>query len=286
MACWKIQGREIMGLYTASLASGSNGNCYYVGSEQEAVLIDVGISCKEVERRMKRLGLDMRLVKAIFISHEHTDHILGVSALARKYELPVFVTPATAHGGRLNLAPRYHVPFDESKPVVIGQLTITPFKKHHDAWDPHSFTVSSHGVHVGVFTDIGVVCDKLTHHFSQCHAAFLESNYDEAMLEAGPYSDYLKNRIRSGRGHISNRQALDLFTTAKAPYLSHLFLSHLSRENNDPELAMRMFQQRAQGVSIIHASRYEESPVFYISGAPMPFKPMLIPLITSQLQLF
>lgn len=259
-----------MALFTASIASGSNGNCYYIGTHEDAVLIDAGISCRETERRMKRIGLNIKNVRAVIISHEHSDHINGVASLAKKYTLPIYVTAATAHGGRLNIALHHRVPFQTDVPITVGKLEILPFRKHHDAADPHSFVISGNGVSIGVFTDIGTVCDQLKHHFQSCHAAFLESNYDELMLENGPYNAFLKNRIRSGKGHLSNIQALKLFNECRNKHLSHLFLSHLSRENNDPQLALNMFQAHADNVQIIHASRYQETMVYQIAGSQQP----------------
>lgn len=259
-----------MSLYIASLNSGSNGNCYYVGNDTEAVLVDAGISCRETEKRMKRLNLPMSKVKAIFISHEHSDHIRGLQLLAHRYKLPVYITPATMQHGRLELFPELVRHFADGHCMSIGNLAITAFAKHHDGIDPHSFVISYRGINVGVFTDIGVVCDKLSHHFALCHAAFLESNYDEHMLETGRYPYHLKQRIRGGKGHISNRQALELFLQHKPAYMSHLLLAHLSKENNTPEIAHRMFSEHAGNTQIIVASRYEQSAVYHITGSPQP----------------
>ncbi|GAB2685601.1 MBL fold metallo-hydrolase [Mucilaginibacter koreensis] len=251
-----------MSLFIASLNSGSNGNCYYVGNSKDAVLVDVGISCREVEKRMQRLGLSMLKVKAIFISHEHSDHIRGLTVLAKKYSLPVYITPRTQMWGRLELEDARIFPDD--KLFTIGSLTVAAFLKHHDAAEPHSFTVSCDGVTVGVFTDIGVPCTNLLEHFSQCHAAILEANYDEHMLHGGKYPFHLKRRISGGKGHLSNRQALELFKAYRAPYLSHLLLAHLSKENNCPDLVQKLFDAHAGDTKVVVASRYQESAVYHI----------------------
>jgi phosphoribosyl 1,2-cyclic phosphodiesterase len=256
-----------MSLFVASLNSGSNGNCYYVGNEHEAVLVDVGISCRETETRMARLGLSMRKVKAIFVSHEHSDHIRGVTVLAKKYQLPVYITQLTLFHGGLRLDDELVVEFIAEQPIHIGALSITAFSKLHDAAHPHSFTVACGDVKVGVFTDLGAVCENLVQHFQQCHAAFLEANYDEEMLEQGRYPYHLKRRIRGGKGHLSNKQALALFMDYKPAYMSHLFLSHLSKDNNDPELVHNLFNTHARGAEIVVASRYYETAVYHISGA-------------------
>jgi phosphoribosyl 1,2-cyclic phosphodiesterase len=253
-----------MALFITSLNSGSNGNCYYVGNHHEAVLVDVGISCREVEKRILRLGLNIRKIKAIFVSHEHSDHIRGITVLSKKYQLPVYITAATLRNCSLEL--EYHLirPFKGYEAVTIGNLQVNAFPKFHDAAEPHSFVVECENVKVGVFTDIGVPCEHLIRHFKQCHAAFLEANYDEQMLATGHYPYHLKRRISGGHGHLSNRQALELFKTHKPLFMSHLLLSHLSKDNNCPNLAGELFNAHAGGTQIIVASRYEESPVFHI----------------------
>jgi len=253
-----------MSLFVTSLNSGSNGNCYYVGNGQEAVLVDVGISCREIEKRMARLGLAMGSLKAIFISHEHADHIRGVVVLARKYQLPVYITPATLKNSPISLEAELVNSFTADQPVIIGTLSVTAFIKLHDASDPHSFIVEGNGTKIGVFTDIGTPCKQLIHYFKQCHAAFLEANYDDELLEQGRYPFYLKERIRGGNGHLSNKQALDLFIKHKPVFMNHIFLSHLSRDNNSPELVLELFTKHARGANIIVASRYEEIPVYTI----------------------
>ena len=255
-----------MPLYLAALNSGSNGNCYYIGNGQEAVLIDAGISCRETERRMIRLGLPMRDVKAIFITHEHTDHTRGTDVLSRKFGIPVFITAATYRNSRLNIDPQMMSPFAAGRPVQIGDLQVNPFPKWHDASEPHSFTVSANGLTAGVFTDIGTACELVAHHLGQCHAAFLEANYDEGMLERGRYPIYLKRRIRGAEGHLSNDQALDLFTTHRSPWMQLLVLSHLSAENNHPQLVHELFSRHANGTRIVVASRHEETEVFCVEG--------------------
>jgi phosphoribosyl 1,2-cyclic phosphodiesterase len=254
----------VMSLSICSIASGSNGNCYYVGNETEAILVDAGISCKEIEIRMKRSGLSLKKVAAVFVSHEHTDHISGLPVLAKKYNLPIFITAPTLRNCRIRFEKTLLNHFTANAPVVIGDLTITPFSKRHDAADPYSFTITGNGVNVGVITDIGSACENVVQHFSQCHASFLEANYDEEMLQNGSYPYYLKNRIRNGYGHISNREALELFQQHRSPQLTHLFLSHLSRNNNCPKLVEELFTANSNGVKMVVTSRFQESAVYRI----------------------
>jgi phosphoribosyl 1,2-cyclic phosphodiesterase len=257
-----------MSLFAASLNSGSNGNCYYVGNHQDAVLIDAGISCRETEVRMSRLGLSIKKVKAIFITHEHRDHVRGLRVLSKKYQLPVYITQATLHN---QVSVKRHLVghLEAYKPVKVGSLTVTGFPKFHDASDPHSFIVANETVKVGVFTDLGVACTHVINHFKQCHAAFLEANYDDHMLETGRYPLHLKNRIKSDVGHLSNNQALELFLTHRPPFMSHLFLSHISKENNSPILVENLFKKHATDTNIVIASRYRETKVFHIHDKPV-----------------
>ena len=253
-----------MSLFITSLNSGSNGNCYYVGNNTEAILVDAGISCREIEKRMKRLGLKIENVKAVFVSHEHSDHISGLPTLIKKYQLPVYITKDTMRHGGLHFEDHLAKNFESYEPVFIGELSVTAFPKFHDASDPFSFVISCSGIYVGVFTDIGTPCKNLIKYFQKCHAAFLESNYDEEMLDKGTYPIYLKNRIRGGMGHLSNQQALELFVSYRPKFMSYLILSHLSKNNNSPELVQQLFDNHAGGVKMIVASRYNETEVFQI----------------------
>lgn len=259
-----------MSLFVASLNSGSNGNCYYLGTPEGGVLIDAGISCRETEKRMKRLGLNIRKIRGIFITHEHTDHIFGASSLSKKFNLPVYVTEKTRVQGKINLKEGLALPFNSYEPITMGDLTVTAFPKQHDAVDPASFVVSSSSVSVGVFTDIGTNCEHVVRHFKQCHAAFLESNYDAHMLEVGPYPYPLKARIREGKGHLSNVEALKLFLEHRPPFMSHLFLSHLSQVNNSPKIVRELFEPHAGNTTIVIAPRHKETKLYHIRHLENP----------------
>jgi phosphoribosyl 1,2-cyclic phosphodiesterase len=255
-----------MVLFTASLNSGSNGNCYYIGNKNEAVLIDAGISCRETEKRMARMGLRIQSVKAIFISHEHSDHIRGVEVLSKKHKIPVYITELTRRSGGLNLIPELENTFKAHEAIKVGGLEIVPFPKEHDASDPYSFIVKNEKVTIGVMTDIGTACEHVVNYFKQCHAVYLESNYDVEMLQNGQYPVYLKKRISSDKGHLSNLQAQELFRDHRSEFLSHVFLSHLSAENNDPKTAASFFNGIAGGAHVVVASRHKESAIFCIKG--------------------
>ncbi len=272
-----------MSLQIASLNSGSNGNCYYIGNGEEAVLVDAGISCKETEIRLQRLGIDIKIIKAIFISHEHTDHIKGLETLSSKYQLPVYITDHTHQNGKLNIELALKNNFNPHQPCCIGKLSITAFPKFHDAIDPHSFIVEDAQVKVGVLTDIGAICAETIRYFRQCHAVFLEANYDEEMLRNGNYPFYLKKRISDGKGHLSNNQAVELFTKYRSKKLSHLILSHLSKQNNCPVLAGDLFRRYAGTTQVVVASRDRESALYRIGK---PVRSLEAVSSASQLTLF
>jgi phosphoribosyl 1,2-cyclic phosphodiesterase len=176
----------------------------------------------------------------------------------------VYLSPGTLAESRMDIDRSLVHGIPTHEPINVGDLQVTSFLKSHDARDPHSFIESRNGVRVGVFTDLGHACENVVHYFGQCHAAFLESNYDEDLLEQGRYPYHLKERIRSDKGHLSNKQALDLFINHRAPYLSHLFLSHLSEDNNHPRLVQNFFKNDAGYTEIIVAGRKKETKLYHI----------------------
>lgn len=257
-----------MSLSICSLNSGSNANCYYIGNADEAVLVDAGLSCRETIRRMQAVGLDPARLKAIFITHEHSDHITGLSGLSRKYNLPVYITSGTHTHSAMPLEPSLVRGFVHNKKIVIGNLVVLPFRKQHDACDPHSFMITCNGTNIGVITDIGYACKQVIKYFSQCDAVFLESNYCDDMLMNGSYPWHLKKRISSDVGHLSNAQALELFMNYRSHRLKLLILSHLSKNNNNPDLVSRLFAPHAGKTECFVASRYAASPVFSVASVP------------------
>jgi phosphoribosyl 1,2-cyclic phosphodiesterase len=277
-----------MSLFVATLNSGSNGNCYYIGNDEEGVLVDVGISCREVEKRLKRLEIPIARIKAIFVTHEHGDHVHGVPAISKKHKLPVYITPGTILYGNLGneIESSLIHSFTPYESVTIGKLSITGFPITHDANDPHNFIIANESVTIGIFTDIGFPCYHVTQHFGQCHAAFLESNYDEHMLEFGHYPLQLKNRIRGGKGHLSNRQALKLFLDHRPAFMTHLFLAHLSHNNNSPDIVEELFSGVAHSTEISVMSREKESALYLIeNNLGISSKPVRPPVHFLQVQL-
>ena len=150
--------------------------------------------------------------------------------------------------------------------IKIGELNVTCFSKIHDGIDPYSFLIEFNTIYAGVITDIGIACENVINAFKKCHACILESNYDEEMLDGGPYPYHLKKRIRGGEGHISNAQALELFLNHKNENLGHLLLGHLSQTNNKPQIVEDLFSKNAGDTKIVVASRYKESEVYEVNG--------------------
>jgi phosphoribosyl 1,2-cyclic phosphodiesterase len=248
-------------LTLCAIASGSNGNCYYIGNDHEAILIDAGISAKQTVARMRERMIDPDKVKAIFISHEHADHTCGARVLSKKLNIPVYVTSRTyvaMYGHQKPLSPRFFNPGTE---IRVGELSIFPFLKNHDAAEPCSFRIACNGIQTGVLTDIGAACENVMQHFNLCHAVFLESNYDEKMLWEGRYPWPLKRRIASEHGHLSNDQAFDLLKEYAGSQLQTVFLSHLSAENNKPEIALGRFAELQNRYKINLTSRYAPGEV-------------------------
>lgn len=247
-----------------ALASGSNGNCYYIGNTKEAVLIDAGLSFKQILRRLETRELDPKKIKAIFITHEHGDHIRGARVTGKKLDVPVYMTTGTFTAAFRTWKPISYRTVEDNNPVQIGDLAIFPILKFHDAAEPTSFRVAHNGISIGVFTDIGSPCDNVKHHLRQCHVLFLETNYDQQMLKEGTYPYHLKVRIDSAVGHLSNVQAFELVKEHAHPELQCVFLSHLSAENNKPELALAEFKPLEGKVLIKLTDRFNAGELFTI----------------------
>jgi phosphoribosyl 1,2-cyclic phosphodiesterase len=229
-----------MSMIAVSVQSGSNGNCIYVQTPGARLIFDAGVSGICAQRRLAALGVDISAADAMMISHDHSDHVRCAGVFNRKFGLPLYITAATLRGAQeyRTLGPLSNVThFDSGSSVTIGDAVVHTFRTPHDACDGVAFVVESHGRRLGVLTDLGHVFDGLGTLLGTLDAVFLESNYDPASLESGPYPWHLKQRIRGPRGHLSNFEAAELLRLASGR-LRWAALSHLSGENNSPELAM------------------------------------------------
>lgn len=219
------------------LASGSKGNSIFVSTPDTAVLVDAGLSGIEIQRRMATLGRTPDDLKAIIITHEHTDHVKGAGVLSRRFNIPVYVTADTFNACK-GLGKIDQINFFECGAAFdIGSLAVNPFSISHDARDPAGFTLKHQGKKIGIATDLGVVTNLVRTHLSNANALYIEANHDPDMLMAGPYPWHLKQRIQSRTGHLSNQDARDLVAQICHKDLDHVVLAHLSEENNCPEKA-------------------------------------------------
>jgi len=245
-----------------ALASGSNGNSYYIGNGRDAILVDAGISTKQLLARMKNRGLDPARIKAVFLSHEHSDHSCGVRVLSKRLNVNVWMSKHTYYSLVKTSRPENIRFFEPGETITVASFDVHTFLKNHDAVEPCSFRIEHKGKSTGVFTDIGEPCERVRQALTQCHAVFMESNYDEKMLWDGSYPWYLKQRVASDKGHLSNAQAVKLVGEHRHPQLECIFLSHLSQENNTPSIALSMFEPLSGEVNVKLTSRYDASEVY------------------------
>lgn len=231
-----------MALKLCSIASGSSGNCIYVGTDNVNLLVDSGISRKKVELGLNAIDIDPNDIDGILITHEHSDHIKGIGVFARKYKKPIYATKKTWNA-TLNYNPLGKMPDDlfveifPNEDFVIKDMMIHPFKSFHDAIDPVCYTFRSEDKKISVATDLGCYDKYIIDNLHGSNVLFIEANHDVKLLEVGKYPYFLKKRILSDIGHLSNEKSGELISTLYDEALSHVILGHLSRENNFPELA-------------------------------------------------
>ncbi|MGN1148963.1 MAG: MBL fold metallo-hydrolase [Lachnospiraceae bacterium] len=261
-----------------SIASGSSGNCIYVGSEATHLLIDVGISGKKVEAGLHELELTGADVDGILITHEHSDHIAGLGVLCRKYNIPVFATRGTIQAilkGCGKNAPDealFHE-IEADRKIIIKDMTVSPMRISHDAAEPVAYRIGYEGKKVAVCTDLGIFNDYTVECLKGMDALLLEANHDVNMLQVGPYPYYLKQRILGDRGHLSNENSGRLLCRILHDDMKAIMLGHLSKENNMPELAYESVRMeitmgecpyKAEDFPISVARRSEVSPVIEV----------------------
>lgn len=228
----------------STVASGSSGNCIYVGSDNTHVLIDAGISKKRTEEGLYSCDIDLKDVSAIMITHEHTDHINGLGVISRKYSIPIMATALTVEAILNNkklgeISPDLFMEIQPDESFSVGDLNICPFSISHDAVDPVAYRIESNGQSVAVATDIGKYDDYIVSNLKGLNAIVLEANHDVNMLLAGAYPYYLKQRIMGEKGHLSNEASGRLLDEILHDNLKYIVLGHLSKENNYEALAFQ-----------------------------------------------
>jgi phosphoribosyl 1,2-cyclic phosphodiesterase len=234
-----------MSLHVCVLASGSAANCTYVASPRTRILIDAGLSGRETARRLALLGVDLRAIQAVCVTHEHEDHKAALGSLQRRHGLALYANAGTIeaieHDERLrNLA--WQV-FTTGHPFQIGDLTLEPFSVPHDSYDPIGFVVCAGDLRAAVVTDMGITTGLIREKLRSCQVVVLECNHDEAMLRDAERPWSLKQRIAGRQGHLSNRQAGELIADIAGPQLQAVFLAHLSAECNRPQLALQAIRE-------------------------------------------
>lgn len=227
----------------ASLGSGSRGNALLVEAGQTLVLLDCGFTLKETIRRLARLGLEPDNLDAILVTHEHADHVGGVGVLARKFDIPVWLTHGTYGQAEKSLHDLPVHLFESHQNFSIGDIEISPFPVPHDAREPVQFVFGDGGFRLGVLTDAGCSTPYMEHMLNRCHALFLECNHDAAMLQNGSYPASLKQRVGGRLGHLDNAAAATLLGKLEAGLLQHVVAAHLSEKNNLPELAQQALSE-------------------------------------------
>jgi len=233
-----------MTLKLCVLASGSSGNCTFIGTEKTRILIDAGLSARKTAERLADIGERVEDIDAICVSHEHGDHIAGIRVLQKTYGMPVYANGVTRDAilRDSKQAGLKWCQFTTGFPFPIGDFSVHPFSVPHDADDPVGFIFSAGSLKVGVATDIGKVTNVLRERLRKCHAVVIEANHDEELLEASTRPWSLKQRISGNRGHLSNRAAAALMAEIAGDGLQHLFLAHLSSDCNSPHHARTTFE--------------------------------------------
>ena len=229
-----------------SFGSGSSGNCYYLYTENSGILIDLGIGTRKLKNHFVDYGLNyFSGIKAILVTHDHADHIKSVGSISKKFEIPVYATRPVHSGLDSNVCMRSKITHDRRMYVQPGvsfkidDFNITPFAVPHNSTDNAGYMIEHNGVVFSLLTDVGHITDEIASVIRRTNYLVIEANYDPQMLEVGPYPYYLKERIRSGSGHLSNLFCAEALVANHTDNLRHIWLCHLSEENNKPEIALQ-----------------------------------------------
>ncbi|HSX10317.1 MAG TPA: MBL fold metallo-hydrolase [Chlamydiales bacterium] len=249
------------------LASGSKGNCLYVGSRKTCVLIDAGISAALAVERMRELGVNPHSIQAILITHEHLDHIKGLMVLAEQLKVPVLANSETAKGivAALGERPKFKI-FTTGETFEFGDLVVHPFSIPHDTLDPVAFTIQIESVKLGICADIGHITSLVRKHLEGCDYLYIEANHEPAMVHASSRPKSLKQRILCKQGHLSNGDCAELLTSIYHPGLKHVHLAHLSGECNAEEVALRIVREALMGKMVEVSIAYQDKiskPIYF-----------------------
>lgn len=247
---------EENGLIFRCFASGSSGNCYYLGTRQRGILIDAGISARQIQKDLREMGLDFHNIMGVLITHDHADHIRAVGTLGERVKLPIYTT-AEIHDGidrnygvreKLRTSRRY---FEKGREWELFGMKINTFGIEHDSTDCLGYSIDYQGQRFVLMTDCGSVNEQMEEYIRTANHLVIEANHDEHMLLNGPYPTYLKERILSPRGHQSNDTCGELLARNYHEGLRNIWLCHLSLENNDPEVAYETVLEHLLEVGVV-----------------------------------
>lgn len=228
------------------LASGSKGNCLYIGTDKTKILIDAGLSTKSIREKLAKIGVALEEIDAILVTHEHTDHIRGLTTLGNKWKIPICTNSETAKAlyplvGQL----RYKI-FSNGESFVYGDIEVRPFSIQHDAVDPVAFTFKLGDVKVGVCADLGFVSSLVVKELVGCDYLYVEANHEPSMVHASARPQVYKQRVLSRLGHLSNQECAQLLENVLHPHVKHIYLAHLSSECNAPERALSVIEEKVK----------------------------------------
>jgi phosphoribosyl 1,2-cyclic phosphodiesterase len=249
------------------VASGSKGNSIFISDGITSLLIDAGLSCREIERRLSIRDIYAKDIDALIISHEHSDHIKGAGVFARRFNVPLYINKKTENAANGRLGKINHIEnFECGTSFKINTLFIHPFSISHDAADPSGFTINANGSKIGIATDLGIASNVVKEHLKNCSFLMLEANHDTEMLKNGHYPWHLKQRILGRNGHLSNIDAKILLSEINQEKLSYLVLGHLSEHNNTHEKALCIVKEAVTNseTKIFSAFQDESSIVFSV----------------------
>lgn len=251
------------------LASGSKGNCIYVGTKETKILIDAGLSARMIEERLQEIQVDISEIDAILVTHEHSDHIKGIATLGCKRGIPIFANSDTAKAiyDIIGEAPRFKI-FSTGEIFEFGDMEFSPFNVQHDALDPVAFTIRMGNIKIGVCTDLGFVTTLVVNQLKGCDYLLIEANHQPSMVHSSNRPQVYKQRVLSRQGHLSNDECAALLSQVWHSGLKKVYLAHLSSECNNPELALKIIQEQfalhpyAPQVSIAYQDQVSEKILF------------------------
>lgn len=252
-----------MNIKFLSLGSGSSGNCYYLGTDTYSILIDAGVGIRTIKKIFKEYSLSLSTVRAVFITHDHADHIKAAGHLAGKHNIPIYSTHEVHQGMRRSYCmtekiDNAHAKFiNKGETITVEDFEITCFEVPHDGTDNVGYTIRIDGKTFSFLTDIGHITETAAAHIVQSNYLVLEANYDKTMLQIGPYPQYLKERIAGPNGHLCNADAAQFLAENYPQGLKYLWLCHLSKDNNHPELALKTVEMALAEKGIVNGRDLE-----------------------------